>query len=930
MAGPEFFVSPPPAGVAAEDAPTGSGTLADPFHSIAHAMRQANGGGTVLLRGGQYVESIDLTEISGTEAQPLLVRPRNVERVTIDATVLQFRGPVPNTDWEPVPGHDGEFVSTAQFNPTAKGSTVASAGAFLARKDPQTGRNRHTRLVAYNRLEDLRSPNQLWPSPELNPAGLDMNVFHEELTGAGASFNPKRYRPFVYMGPGIWFEKATGPDGRRVHIRLSPTNNQINEWPDYTGEADPRRLRLALSFDESHVLRLVSCHDIRFQNLTMRFGGSDTIRLRDCARICFDQLTIWSASRAIRLQNKRDNPGELNKDIEFKNCEVDGGLPTWFFRSDRKDEYRFRPVPGGPVVRNLLGHATGGTLISSDAQALRISIHHCEILNGHDIAVAFGDSSVFHHNWVHNINDDGLIMTGAGADNIDLEGNPVEPEDEGTFNARVYLNVISQCLTAMSFAGGQVGQIYIYRNLFDLRARTLGIRPRKEGEQSSLRHSQFFKDGTDEGPFDLFHNTCVILDPGGVGEALEGVLAAGFGHYRTKLDDQQGRRRAFNNIFVVVYSQDDRARAIAFLPPNSFLRTHRRKPLPPVRHRRARQVLGDGQRPPRGPRYLSGNLVPLRDGRSIEEPAFPVLRRVGGHPSRNGRLSPVRTQPRTKLPGDPARRAEDPGQGGVRFGIPLQSATPSPWLLLRNRVLAERRCQGQTAVPAYCAVALAGLDDLPDTIRTRSVIIRMRRRAPSEHVEPWRHRVNGPQAWPIADKLRDWCNESAKLINWPDLPDGIEDRDADVWEALLAIADLAGGEWPARARRAAVTLVTAAAVDDKQSLGIQLLADLRTVFGDADVMATETILERLNALEESPWADLRGRELDARGLANRLRRYEVKPQTVRPDAGHTAKGYRREDLADIWSRYLSPVSRFCRHIRHNVTTALGRGGKRDG
>ena len=103
-------------------------------------MRQANGGGTVFLRGGQYVESIDLTKISGTEGLPLLVRPCNVERVTIDATVLQFRGPVPNTDWKPVPAHDGEFVSTAQFDPTPTGSTVVSAGAFLDRKDPQTGR----------------------------------------------------------------------------------------------------------------------------------------------------------------------------------------------------------------------------------------------------------------------------------------------------------------------------------------------------------------------------------------------------------------------------------------------------------------------------------------------------------------------------------------------------------------------------------------------------------------------------------------------------------------------------------------------------------------------------------------------------------------------------------------------------------------------
>jgi hypothetical protein len=223
------------------------------------------------------------------------------------------------------------------------------------------------------------------------------------------------------------------------------------------------------------------------------------------------------------------------------------------------------------------------------------------------------------------------------------------------------------------------------------------------------------------------------------------------------------------------------------------------------------------------------------------------------------------------------------------------------------------RCvvKGKTVVteelPAYCAVALAGLDDLPDTIRTRSVIIRMRRRAPGERVEPWRHRVNGPQATPIADNLADWSASSAELISWPDMPNSIEDRNADVWEPLLAVADLAGGHWPKRACEAAVTLVSAAAVDDRQSLGIQLLADLRTVFGDVEVMATEAILDQLHKLEESPWGDLRGKPLDARGLAGRLRRYEVKPQTVRLDGEHTAKGYRREDLANLWSRYLSPL-----------------------
>lgn len=209
-------------------------------------------------------------------------------------------------------------------------------------------------------------------------------------------------------------------------------------------------------------------------------------------------------------------------------------------------------------------------------------------------------------------------------------------------------------------------------------------------------------------------------------------------------------------------------------------------------------------------------------------------------------------------------------------------------------------------LPAYCAVALAGLDDLPDTIRTRSVIIRMRRRKPSERVEPWRHRIHAPQGQQIADRLEDWSKSSADRLVWPEIPNGIEDRNADVWEPLLAVAGLAAGEWPQRARVAAVDLVAVAA-DQRQSLGVQLLTDLHRVFAGAPAMHTEVILGKLNALEDAPWGDLRGKELDNRGLAKRLRPYDVHPVDVRID-DVVRKGYRAEDLLDAWSRYLSTPS----------------------
>jgi hypothetical protein len=231
-----------------------------------------------------------------------------------------------------------------------------------------------------------------------------------------------------------------------------------------------------------------------------------------------------------------------------------------------------------------------------------------------------------------------------------------------------------------------------------------------------------------------------------------------------------------------------------------------------------------------------------------------------------------------------------------------KGATAGRCVVRGNRVETEE-------LPAYCAVALAGLDDLPDTIMTRSIVVRMRRRAPNEKVEPWRLRINGPQAEELHLRLAAWTESIATdLITamvWPAMPAGIEDRDADVWEALLAVADLAGGRWPADARASAVTLVTASR-GKAHSIGVQLLADIRSVFrsiGD-DKLTTDQLVRALSDLEESPWKTIRkGESLDPRGLAVRLSKYGIgsKPQRH----GETVfKGYARAQFDDAWNRYL--------------------------
>jgi hypothetical protein len=223
-----------------------------------------------------------------------------------------------------------------------------------------------------------------------------------------------------------------------------------------------------------------------------------------------------------------------------------------------------------------------------------------------------------------------------------------------------------------------------------------------------------------------------------------------------------------------------------------------------------------------------------------------------------------------------------------------------------GRCVVEGKVVRTEEIPAYCAVALAGLGWLPDTIMSRAAIIRMRRRQPGETIEPFRRRMELEAGHKLKGRLAGWAEHVQPTITWPEMPAGVEDRDADVWEALIAVADAAGGDWPERARKAAKALV-GEAKDREPSLGIRLLADLKTVFADAEHMTTEAILRALNGMAEAPWNDLKGKPLNERSLATRLRQYGIKPKVIRV-GDSTPRGYTRESLHDAWQSYLPPSS----------------------
>jgi hypothetical protein len=222
-------------------------------------------------------------------------------------------------------------------------------------------------------------------------------------------------------------------------------------------------------------------------------------------------------------------------------------------------------------------------------------------------------------------------------------------------------------------------------------------------------------------------------------------------------------------------------------------------------------------------------------------------------------------------------------------------------------------CVGQgTAITCknfstFCPKAIAGIGHLPDTIADRSIPIHLKRAARGEHVERFRRRDVEGEAADLRARLEAWSAVTVENLRTarPVLPDALTDRQQDGAEPLLAIADLAGGEWPETARLALIELCSEAQAGD-QSMGVRLLADIRSIFQDRDVvrMPSVELAAALAEIETSPWGEWgkAGKPLSAAKLARLLGRFVIVPHTVRMD-DKTHKGYELNDFRDAFERY---------------------------
>jgi hypothetical protein len=235
------------------------------------------------------------------------------------------------------------------------------------------------------------------------------------------------------------------------------------------------------------------------------------------------------------------------------------------------------------------------------------------------------------------------------------------------------------------------------------------------------------------------------------------------------------------------------------------------------------------------------------------------------------------------------------------------------------RVKLEGRRREVDEFDVFGPKAIAGIGKLPDTVTDRAIPVRMKRRAPNETVARFRRRIAEAEAHRIPAFLPDEVDSDVTDVP---VPDELNDRAADSWEPLLAIADAAGGMWPTRARLAAVAL----SADDEVefSVGMRLLADIRGIFTDRNVehLATAGLLDALHVLDEAPWSEWYGKPLTARGLSRLLEPYRVIPVRRRVGTSNL-RGYFASDFADVWNRYLPGESEQPEQAEHEQASVPG-------
>ena len=214
--------------------------------------------------------------------------------------------------------------------------------------------------------------------------------------------------------------------------------------------------------------------------------------------------------------------------------------------------------------------------------------------------------------------------------------------------------------------------------------------------------------------------------------------------------------------------------------------------------------------------------------------------------------------------------------------------------------------EGARRFATWAPAAYAALQQVPDTLASRSIIISLRRKSVDQSCKALDDKAI-QRLQKSKKKVEIWCSKNRKRLanSASQMPEWLQNRAADNWYPLLAIADAAGGQWPALALQAARALVK----KEQPAIGTQLLSDIRDIL-EAGVVRifSSDLTAKLGALEDRPWANFEGRgPMMPSSVAKVLAPYGIAPKNIR-DGQKVLRGYRAKQFEDAFARYLKSKS----------------------
>ena len=499
---PPLRVAPPPSdrplaqgpgyyADAQKGADANDGSAAKPWKTVRHALSRLKAGDTLYLQGGTYYENVYLA-LRGTKDAAITIRSAPNEQAILDGGWSEFYEK-PAEAWEPeMKGAPGEYRSKNLY-PNQR-DVIGSFG------DSMIG------LQTYYHAIDLRATGE-------------RVEWIDEQNQIQGDIKP------LYCGPGMWYDPRTG----RIHMRLAATNNP-EPVPNYRGETDPRKLPLIIAPFSSTTLHVDGAEHVRLQDLVIRGGGYTTVLLDHAINFEFDNVTVWCSTYGIRAS--RTGP------MTFHRSALYGNAAPWTYRSDTSK----RDYPG-KAHRNITRLNTHSLLELDAGRESSVfatpmndhwDISYSEFTDAHDALYLGGINVNFHHNLIENMQDDGIYLSPMY---FRHKLDKVDPR------LLIHENVFRKMLTALAFGGTETenrDQVFIYRNLFDLRDDIPTGRPGGKRDAPGMSKGKVIGDHGSPpwSAMTIYHNTFVSSEP-----ARDAGMVT-FGATKSERP-----RRVFNNIY---------------------------------------------------------------------------------------------------------------------------------------------------------------------------------------------------------------------------------------------------------------------------------------------------------------------------------------------------------------------------------------------